>query len=156
MFLILMYLGAIVAANLLTAQLGPWVTPINALVFIAFNLTSKDSLQRRWGFGWKMIMLILAGSALSVLFSIGTWRIASASFAAFLLSGIGDALVFERLKQRGWLWQVNGSNVAGAILDSALFLALAFGWPPSWGALALQILAKIFGGFIWSLVLKRD
>lgn len=145
---------AIVGANLLTAWLGPWVTPINALVFIAFNLTSKDSLQRRWGFNWKMIALISAGSALSVCFSLGAWRVALASFAAFLVAGIGDALVFERLRQHGWLWQVNGSNVAGALLDSALFLVLAFGWPPTWGALGLQILAKMFGGFLWSLVLR--
>jgi hypothetical protein len=148
-------LCVIVAANLTVAWLGPWVTPINSLVFIAFNLTSKDSLQRRWGFDWRMIALILAGSILSVLFSLSAWRIALASFAAFLLAGIGDALVFERLKQRGWLWQVNGSNVIGAALDSVLFLVLAFGWPPMWAALGLQILAKIFGGFLWSLVLKN-
>jgi len=152
--MILSYLAAIVAANLLLARFGPWFAPVNALVFIAFNLTSKDSLQRCWGFGWKMMALILAGSVLSVMFSLSAWRIALASFVAFLLAGLGDALVFERLKRRGWLWQVNGSNVAGAALDSALFLVLAFGWPPLWGALGLQIIAKVFGGFVWSLVLR--
>lgn len=150
--LIAFYLVAVIAANLLLAHFGPWFAPINALVFIAFNLTSKDSLQRRWGLGWKMTALILAGSVLSVLFSLSAWRIAVASFAAFLLAGLGDAIVFERLKRRGWLWQVNGSNVVGAILDSVLFLVIAFGWPPIWPALVLQIVAKIFGGFVWSLI----
>lgn len=149
------YLLAIICANLLTAWLGPWITPINALLFVAFDLTAKDKLQHKWGFGWKLIALILAGSVLSVLFCLSAWRIALASFVAFLISGLGDAWVFEHLRAKGWLWQVNGSNAAGAFIDSFLFLAIAFGWPPIWGAVALQALAKIFGGAIWSVIIKK-
>lgn len=152
---IALYLLAIVSANLLTAHFGPWITPINAFVFVAFNLTSKDRLQWSWGFGWKLAALIFAGSALSVLFSLDAWRVALASFLAFGVAGIADALVFERLRLKGWLWQVNGSNVVGAVLDSVLFLLIAFGFPPVWGAMIAQIIAKIVGGMIWSVVIRK-
>lgn len=151
----MLYLSAIVAANLLTARLGPWVTPINALLFIGLDLTAKDHLQYRWGFGWRLFALIGGGSLLTVLFSLGAWRIAAASFVAFAVSGLADALVFERLKRRGWLVRVNGSNIAGAVFDSVLFLGLAFGWPLPWGAVGLQVLAKIAGGAVWCWLLAR-
>ena len=148
-----LYLAAIVAANLLTTWLGPWVTPINALVFIGWDITAKDKLQHRWGFGWKLAGLIGAGSLLSVMLCWGAWRIALASFVAFGVSGLADALVYERLRSRPWWVRVNGSNVASAILDSALFLWIAFGCPLPWVALLGQIVAKLAGGALWGWAL---
>lgn len=149
------YLVAIVAANLIISWAGPMASPFVAPTFIGLDLTTKDHLQHRWGFGWRLTALIAGGSLLTVVFSLGAWRIAVASFVAFLVAGLADALVFERLKRRGWAWAVNGSNVAGAVFDSVLFLWLAFGWPPNWGAVGLQVLAKIAGGAVWCWVLAR-
>lgn len=54
-------------------------------------------------------------------------RIAIASGVAFGCSELLDLAVYEPLRRRSWLGAVAVSNVAGLVLDSALFLWLAFG-----------------------------
>lgn len=46
--MILMYLAAIVAANLLVARFGPSVVVLNAFLFIGLDITTRDSLHDRW------------------------------------------------------------------------------------------------------------
>jgi uncharacterized PurR-regulated membrane protein YhhQ (DUF165 family) len=48
---------------------------------------------------------------------------------------------------------VNGSNVVGAAADSLIFPALAFGWPLLWSVVLGLFVAKVAGGFLWSLIL---
>ena len=53
-----------------------------------------------------------------------------------------------------WLRRANGSNVAGAAVDSLLFPTLAFGvLMPH--IVALQFVAKVAGGALWSWALAR-
>jgi hypothetical protein len=49
---------------------------------------------------------------------------------------------------------MNGSNVAGAAVDSLIFPLLAFGLPMLWPIVLGQLVAKIAGGAIWSAVLS--
>ena len=95
-----------------------------------------------------------AGSGLSYLINRDTGPIALASFVAFGCSGAADALTYAVLGERAYLARVNGSNVIGAATDSLVFITLAFGWPPAWGIVALQFVAKVFGGFVWSVLLR--
>jgi len=152
-----MYLAAIVAANLLTAWLGPWVTPINAFLFIGLDITARDSLHDAWhgrGLWWKMALLIGAGSALSWALNRNAGPIALASFVAFAASSTVDGLVYGALLKRDRMQRVNGSNLAGAAVDSLVFPVLAFGWPPDPWIVYGQFTAKTAGGLFWSLVLK--
>ena len=48
-FYVVLYLFAIVAANLLVARFGPSVTIINAFLFIGLDLTTRDGLHEAWG-----------------------------------------------------------------------------------------------------------
>ena len=156
--LIALYLGAIVAANLLTAWLGAWVTPINGFVFIGLDITTRDKLHDTWQHKrlWlKMAALIATGSVLSWLLNRNAGRIALASFVAFALSGAIDAIVYHILAKRDRFERVNWSNLASAAVDSVLFPAIAFGWPPSMEIVYGQATAKIAGGLFWSLVLKQ-
>ena len=43
--LIILYLSAIVAANLLAARYGPWATVLWAFLFIGLDLTTRDRLH---------------------------------------------------------------------------------------------------------------
>lgn len=158
MMLIVLYLAAIVAANLLVATFGPQVSIVNAFLFIGLDLTTRDALHERWQGRnlWRnMLLLIGAGSLLSALLNANAVPIAIASFVAFLAAGIADTLTYTALGERAKLVKVNGSNVVSAAVDSLIFPALAFGLPLLWGIVVGQFVAKVAGGFLWSLVLNR-
>jgi uncharacterized PurR-regulated membrane protein YhhQ (DUF165 family) len=150
-----LYLAAIVAANLIVAWQGAWVSPYTGALFIGLDLTVKDHLQDRWskrGLVWRMGLLILAGSGLSWFLNRNAGRIAVASFVAFAVSSSIDALVYA-LVPRPRLEKVGWSNLFGSISDSIVFPALAFGWPPSYDLVLAQMAFKLAGGQFWSLVL---
>ena len=152
-----MYLAAIIAANLTTAWIGPAITPVNAFLFIGLDLTSRDNLHDTWngrGLWPKMAALIATGSLISWLVNRNAGQIAIASFAAFALAGVADAIIYHLLRDRVRLVRVNGSNVVSAAVDSLVFPTLAFG-----GFLPLvtlgQFSAKVAGGFVWSFILRE-
>lgn len=157
MIYILMYLAAIVAANLLVAQFGPSVVVANAFLFIGLDLTTRDHLHEAWhrrGLVWKMALLIGAGSLLSWFLNRDAGRIALASFAAFACAGTADAIVYGLMGDRARLLKINGSNVVSAGVDSVIFPALAFGFPLLVGVMLGQFVAKVAGGALWSLAIE--
>lgn len=156
--LIGLYLSAIIAANLLVTYFGPAVTVINAFLFIGLDLTTRDALHEAWRGRelWiKMASLIATGSLLSYLLNANAGPIALASFVAFGAAGVADALVYQALGDKARMLRINGSNVVGAAVDSLIFPALAFGWPLLWSIVIGQFVAKVVGGFVWSVVLRR-
>jgi hypothetical protein len=150
------FIAAIATANLLVAHFGPWFSPINAFVLIGLDLTLRDWLHDKWRNKiWRMGALILTAGALSWLINPAAGRIAIASVTAFTLAATADALVYHRLIDMKWLVRSNGSNTAGASVDSVVFPLVAFGWFPGLlGIIALQFVAKVSGGAIWSIILN--
>ena len=157
MFYIILYLVAIVCANILTTIFGPGMSIINAFIFIGFDLTSRDKLHEAWknkGLVWKMGLLILTGSIISWLLNRNAGIIATASFIAFSCSAIIDTAVYQLLYKKNQFIKINGSNIFSALADSIIFPTIAFGGfslPITLG----QFLAKVGGGFIWSIIIKR-
>lgn len=155
---VLLYLGAIVAANLVIAWLGKWVSVVNAMLFIGLDLVARDRLHEAWhgrGLVWKMGALIAAGSVLSWVLNRNAGMIAVASFVAFALAAVTDALVYAAARRRGWSWlrRSNGSNIASAAVDSLVFPWIAFGgFQPL--VTVLQFVAKVIGGAAWAWVLR--
>lgn len=155
--IVVLYLASIAAANVLAAGFPAW-TPLIALVFIGFDLTARDRLHDRWQgrtLWLRMLLLIVAGGLLSWLISGAAGRVALASCIAFIVSGVADALIYHLLRGRSRQARINGSNVAGALIDSLLFLPLAFGVVGPLTML-LQFVAKVAGGWLWSLALRRN
>jgi hypothetical protein len=155
--MVILYLLAIVAANLSVAYFGPPAVIINAFLFIGCDLVSRDSLHDRWHgrhLPLRMAALIATGSVLSWLLNRNAGPIALASFVAFAAAATVDTLVYTLLRRQSYFVRVNGSNIPAAITDSALFLYLAFG-PSAMALMPLQVLAKIGGGVIWSYALAR-
>jgi uncharacterized PurR-regulated membrane protein YhhQ (DUF165 family) len=151
-----LYLFAAIAANLIIAAFGPLAVFVVAFLLIGLDLTVRDKLHEAWhrnGLVWKMVVLVGIGSALSWALNRNAGPVALASFAAFLSAGLVDALVYQKLFSRRWLVKVNGSNVFSAAADSLVFPTIAFGALMPTIVIG-QFLAKVLGGFIWSLVLR--
>ena len=91
----------------------------------------QETLGRRWGFA-----AIGIGAALSATI---TPHFALASGLTFLAAETADALVYTGLRRRGPAPAMVAACLAGDLLDSALFLLLAFG---SLDHLAGQVLGK--------------
>lgn len=152
--LIAAYLAAIVAANLSIAMFGPPAAIINALALVALDLTARDRLHEAWAGRalWpRMGMLICTGGLLS--YALGAGPVAAASCAAFIAAGMADAAAYHAARRLPWLARANLSNAAGAMLDSAAFVLLAFG-PAAWPLIPAQLLAKVAGGALWSWLLR--
>lgn len=150
-----LYLAAVVAANLSVAHFGPRFVVINTFVFIGFDLIARDSLHERWhnrNLARNMITLIAVGSMLSTLFSLNAARVAVASFLAFFCAGIADTLTYQWLYAHRRIVRMNGSNLPASVIDSVIFVTLAFGTPVLWDVIAISITAKIAGGVFWSIV----
>lgn len=146
------YAAAMVLANLSVAAFGPWVSPINAFLLIGLDLALRDWLHVRLRM-WQMGTLIASTGVLTYLLNPAAGQIAVASAAAFTAAALVDWGAF--LKLRGsWLFRANGSNVAGAAVDSLVFPTLAFGVLMP-GVVLAQFVAKVAGGAIWSYLLSR-
>lgn len=163
------YLGAIVIANLTIAEWGrehPEVALYNAFFFIGLDLTCRDALHDLWRRSLlrNLTLLIVAGSALS--YALGqllnsgpdVGRIALASALAFGAAAATDSVAYHLLRWRYWYERVNQSNIAGAAVDSIVFVGLIAWWTSIPGftfTLAFTLwLGKIAGGVIWSFLLQ--
>lgn len=149
---IAIYAAAMTLANLSIAQFGPWVSPINAFVLIGLDLAMRDWLHTRLKM-WQMGSLIVGTGMLTYGLNPAAGQIAVASAVAFTAAAVVDWSVFARLPG-SWMRRANGSNVAGAAVDSLVFPTLAFGvLMPH--IVALQFAAKVAGGAIWTWLLSR-
>lgn len=147
------YALAMTGANLSVAAFGPAVTPINAFVLIGLDLALRDWLHVRLR-AWQMGALIAATGLLTLVLNPAAGTIAIASAAAFTAAALVDWAVFQRLITRSWTTRANGSNVAGAAVDSLVFPTIAFGaLMPQ--IVLMQFVAKVLGGAFWTWVLSK-
>lgn len=142
MFWIAAYIATIFAANWSIATFG--LVPVGfglmapaGVYFVGLAFTFRDLAHEAVG-RKGVVAAILLGAALSAVVSP---QFALASGAAFLLSELADLAVYTPLRDRGWLRAVVLSNIVGLVIDSALFLMLAFG---SLDFLSGQIVGKLW------------
>lgn len=155
--LVLIYISALVFANLLVAHFGPWFSPINSFVLIGLDLSLRDHLHDKWRGNYlalRMGGLIAAAGALSYLLNPAAGMIAIASVTAFTAAMLVDAVVYQTLIRKRWVVRANGSNASGAAVDSVVFPTVAFGgFMPE--IVLLQFMAKTAGGALWAFVLAK-
>lgn len=155
--LVVLYLAAIVTANLLVNHFGPSATPYVAFGLIGADLTIRDLLQVNWQrrqLWLRMAALIIAGGLLTYLVNTGAQKIVLASVTAFVAAGVVDTLIYSILRSRPLETRVNVSNVFSSAVDSLLFPTIAFSGV-LWSVSFNQWVAKIAGGVVWLLVLKH-
>jgi len=128
-----LFAASIYCANLLTSHYGIVSAPlysVTAGTFMAgLTFSLRDALRETSGRTMALVAIVI-GALMSYEFG-GSEKIAIASGLAFLFSESADALVYEPLRRRWWL-AVTASNAVGMVVDSMLFLWLAFGSIQFW------------------------
>lgn len=124
---------------------GPCLVPVapglmapSGVLMVGLALVLRDLVQRRLGVHFG-IGAIIVGALLSAFLAPGALVIASA--AAFLLSEFADFAVYTPLARRRLVLAVFASSVVGLVVDSIVFLWLAFG---SLDFLAGQVVGKLW------------
>ena len=136
------YVATIILANWAikafgTVSVGFGLVAPAGVYFAGLAFTLRDLLQEAAGTR-AVLASILVGAALSGFVST---NFAIASATAFLFSELADFAVYTPLRRRGWLAAVVASNAVGLLVDSLLFLWLAFG---SLTYLSGQVLGKVW------------
>lgn len=137
-----LYIATIFGANYLLTRYGVVNVGFGLMapagVFAAgLAFTLRDLTQSLLGKG-AVLAAIAVGAAASYTVSP---VFAAASAIAFGLSELADFAVYTPLQRRGWLKAVAASNLVGAVLDSIVFLHLAFG---SLAFLKGQVVGKVW------------
>jgi len=129
---------------------GPCLVPVapglmapSGVTMIGFALVLRDLVQRRLGVAVS-VAAILAGAAISALLAPPALVLASA--VAFLMSEAADLAVYTPLARRRLVAAIVASSVAGLVVDSIVFLWLAFG--------SLEFLAGQIVGKGWMVLLS--
>ena len=128
---------------------GPCLVPVapgimapSGVLMIGLALVLRDLVQRRLGVEFG-IGAIIVGAAISAGLAPPTLVVASA--AAFLLSEVADFAVYTPLARRRLVVAVIASSVVGLVVDSIVFLWLAFG--------SLEFLIGQIIGKLWMVLL---
>jgi uncharacterized PurR-regulated membrane protein YhhQ (DUF165 family) len=110
---------------------GPCLVPVapgvmapSGVLMVGLALVLRDIVQRRLG-AKAALIAITVGALLSGL--LAPPAIVIASMAAFLLSELTDFAVYTPLQRRNFVAAVAASGLIGLVVDSIVFLQLAFG-----------------------------
>jgi hypothetical protein len=129
---------------------GPCVVPVapgllapSGVTMVGVALVLRDLVQRRLGTVMSGLAIV-AGSVLSALLAPVALVLASAT--AFLLSEFADLAIYTPLARRGLVTAVVVSSLVGLVVDSIVFLWLAFG--------SLDFLAGQIVGKAWMVLLS--
>lgn len=152
-----LFLGSIPLANWMILHVGtlcvaggPCLVPVapglmapSGVLTVGFALVLRDVVQRCLGPVWGL-GAVLAGTLVSTM--VADPHVVAASAAAFLLSEGADFAVYTPLARRGLVRAVVASSLTGLVVDSLVFLLIAFG--------SLDFLAGQVVGKAWAVMLS--
>ncbi|MGA3001627.1 MAG: VUT family protein [Acetobacteraceae bacterium] len=135
---LVVFLGCVPLANWLILHVGtvcvpsgPCLVPVapgimapSGVLTVGVALVLRDVVQRCLGLRFALIA-IAAGTALSALVAPASLVLASGT--AFALSELADFVVYTPLQRQRLLLAVIASSLVGLVVDSIVFLSLAFG-----------------------------
>jgi len=128
---------------------GPCLVPVapgimapSGVLMIGAALVLRDLVQRRLGVAFGLAAVVV-GAAISARLAPASLVLASA--VAFLLSEFADFAVYTPLARRRLVLAVVASSFAGLVMDSIVFLWLAFG--------SLEFLLGQIIGKLWMVLL---
>jgi uncharacterized PurR-regulated membrane protein YhhQ (DUF165 family) len=132
------HLGSACRNDVCTIPVAPGLLAPSGVVMVGAALVLRDLVQRRLGPVYG-VGAILVGAAISA--AVAPPALVGASAVAFLLSEFADFAVYTPLAQRRLVAAVAASGLAGLLVDSVVFLYLAFG---SLDFLAGQVVGKLW------------
>jgi uncharacterized PurR-regulated membrane protein YhhQ (DUF165 family) len=129
---------------------GPCVLPVapglmapSGVVMIGAALVLRDLVQRRLGLRYGLAAIVI-GAVLSA--ALAPASLVIASTAAFLFSELADFAVYTPLARRRLVAAVAASSLVGIVIDSLVFLWLAFG--------SLEFLGGQIVGKLWMVLIS--
>ena len=129
---------------------GPCLMPVapglmapSGVLMVGLALVLRDLVQRRLGVGYSASAVVV-GAILSA--AVAPPSLVLASGVAFLLSEFADLAVYTPLARRRLVAAVVASSLVGLVVDSVIFLWLAFG--------SLEFLAGQVVGKAWMVLLS--
>lgn len=103
---------------------GPGIFAPSGVLIVGIAFVLRDLVQRRLGKSWTLLA-IAVGAVLSAW--LAPPQLVAASGGAFVISELADFAVYTPLQRRGLVMAVLVSSLVGLVVDSILFLQLAFG-----------------------------
>lgn len=138
---------------------GPCLVPVapgmlapSGVLVIGLALVLRDAIHWSLGAYWSLAAIAI-GTVLSIL--LAPPALVLASGLAFMMSELADFAVYAPLRRRWPASAILVSGLAGAIVDSALFLGVAFG---SLAFLPGQVVGKLWMSLLAAIaiaVLRR-
>ncbi len=152
----LVFLSLIPMANMLISHVGticipdgPCLIPVgfglsapSGVLLVGISLLLRDIIQERLG---KNVTLALIVMGCISSFILADQHIALASVLAYGLSELGDFGVYQRVRKHSLLAAMLLSGLFGSIVDSAVFLYIAFG---NFDFIAGQVIGKLLMGLL--------
>ncbi|MEL6922245.1 MAG: VUT family protein [Pseudomonadota bacterium] len=105
-------------------DLGTTLMAPSSVLVVGLAFVLRDLVQRRLGFGFAAAAIVV-GAALSAY--LAPPQLVIASGVAFLLAELVDLFVYTPLQKNRLVLAVFLSSIAGLVVDSMIFLQLAFG-----------------------------
>lgn len=110
---------------------GPCLIPVfpgiwapSGVLLAGAALMLRDVVQERLGLRWA-VLAIAAGGLLSAM--VSSPALALASVCSYVVAELVDLHLFTSMRRRGFLRAAFVSSLVGLILDSVVFVYLAFG-----------------------------
>lgn len=162
MISMILYVFFIVLADVLAAK---WIIPLPFGLFVPAGVfaiapifTLRDQIHRNYG-AKKVAILILVASAISLGISVLLGnallgKVTIASVIAFIISEYADTWIYHLTRNQTWMNRVLKSNAVSTLLDSIIFITLAFGFilPLILG----QYIVKMLIAWITGLILSKN
>jgi uncharacterized PurR-regulated membrane protein YhhQ (DUF165 family) len=133
---------------------GPCLIPVgfglmapSGVLMVGAGLVLRDIVHERLGLWWAVAAIVI-GAVLSAFLAAPSLVVAST--LAFLLAEAADLAVYAPLRKRRIVWAVLLSGMVGAVIDSAVFLQVAFG---SIDLIAGQVVGKLWMSAAGAVVL---
>ena len=156
------YMATIPIANFMIGNIGtfcvpdgPCMIPVgfgysapSGVLMVGLALVLRDYVQEHFGTKWS-IAAITFGAILS--YFLADPFIALASFVAFATSELFDFAVYTYVRKRDRALAIAASGVVGSILDSAVFLFIAF---QSLAYIEGQIIGKVAISLLAAIIIK--
>ena len=157
LFILTIPLGNYVVMNvgLVCPPDGPCLVPVwpgimapSGVLIAGAALMLRNGVQAFLGAGYSLVAIAI-GTALSALFAAPSLVVASA--AAFCFSELADFTVYTPMRKRFPAFSVVLAGLAGSVVDSMIFLSLAFG---SLEFVVGQVLGKFWMALLAGMLIR--
>lgn len=161
LILLAIYVATVPVANWMISNIGtqdfpggPHTIPVgfgfnapSGVLVIGLALVVRDVIQRRYG---KGVALLAITVGVVVSYVLADPFIATASAVGFALGELTDFAIYTPMKRKSLVLAVAVSGIVGGIVDSLIFLQIAFGSVMYWEG---QALGKAYVSVLAALVI---